>query len=68
MVKPGVGWPTLVIPAHRRWRQEDQEFKFILSYIGSLGKPGIQETSDSKKKKVKNRGRDGSGVKRTGCS
>lgn len=32
------------------WRKEDQEFRFILSYVASTGQPGLHETLGLKKK------------------
>lgn len=40
-----VWWPTPVIPAQRKWRQDDQEFKVTLNYIT------LWPVSDTRQKK-----------------
>lgn len=56
---PGKMWLNVtIIPALRRWRQEDQEFKAIFRLITSSGLCKLQEPLFQKKKKIRTKGSD----------
>jgi hypothetical protein len=46
-----VWWHISVISILWWWKQQDQEFEYILSYKGSLREAGLHETLAQKQKK-----------------